>query len=678
MGAFLSAVNNGRAPPSQIIDVMSIYHPFPLRLDSLNKGAPVQYDACLQLGEFPSDKYKGNTAVVLFPLKISRNPGSKGKFMDGIASKIQTILGQQPDPINGYPDVPAHTGADWSIEDILFMQNKAGETVSRAFYAWINRTPFPVGVVVMAEPVYISQTNMDAIKRLPITPPSDVIHEIGTPILYKPGPIFDEEGNPQPCPATKAELAKKAMNSIVQPPLPPKKGGIDLDLFFQIVLGTLASVVVILGVWMGIKLAMGPGSTVMKSLGDSLGKSLAGGYEAIKKAKLPVMPAIPKIPQSVKDSVNKTRKNLGNRLGLGATGKFGPKRQPVQTDAPSGDIQMTTNPLLNRDKTRKNKPGTIGAIANLPATNIPGGPLPPHLRGRKTNVASTLRNPKPGTIGAITNLPAANIPEPAPAPAPAPAPGSVPSLENIVQDMPPGVTVNPAVARRRSARNRRRSSVNSIKNLPELTDTPPPKDTPAAISNLPTPVVNPALQNLEGIERRKQAKSSILKKLSAANQAKKALGEVRAVRELDSASGDEPAPAPAPAPAKSSRSKTLRNSLSKISAAKDAEKRLGRVRAVRELDSASGDEFVSDPNPLYNKEKPKSEATPEATKKEPVNARWTKMLENKKRESEQKKPWNPSTKINSPSRFGKGRHKRRNRRKTGHHLRNRKKTGRKI
>ena len=368
---------------------------------------------------------------------------------------------------------------------------------------------------------------------------------------------------------------------------------------------------------------MGPGSTVMKSLGDSLGKSLAGGYEAIKKAKLPVMPAIPKIPQSVKDSVNKTRKNLGNRLGLGATGKFGPKRQPVQTDAPSGDIQMTTNPLLNRDKTRKNKPGTIDSIANLPATNIPGGPLPPHLRGRKTNVAATLRNPKPGTIGAITNLPAANIPEPAPAPAPAPAPGPVPSLENIVQDMPPGVTVNPAVARRRSLRNKRTSSVNSIKNLPQLTDTPPPKDTPAAISNLPTP----ALQNLEGIERRKQAKSSILKKLSAANQAKKALGE---------------------------------------------------VRAVRELDSASGDEFVSDPNPLYNKEKPKSEATPEAPKKEPVNARWTKMLENKKRESEQKKPWNPSTKINSPSRFGKGRHKRRNRRKTGHHLRNRKKTGRKI
>ena len=691
MGAFLSSINAGRAPPSQIIDVMSIYHPFPLRLDSLNKGAPVQYDACLQLGEFPSDKYKGNSAVVLFPLKVKRNPGAKGKFMDGIASKIQTILGQQPDPINGYPDVPAHTGADWSIEDILFMQNKAGETVSRAFYAWINPLPFPVGVVVMAEPVYISQTNMDAIKRLPVTPPSDVIHEIGTPILYKPGPIFDEEGNPQPCPLTAAEKSKQAMNSIIQPPLPPKKGGIDLDLFLQIVLGTLASVVVVLGVWMGIKLAMGPGSTVMKSLGDSLGKSLAGGYEAIKKAKLPVMPAIPKIPESIKESARKTRRNIGNRLGLGATGKFGPKRQTdiplgdVFPDiTPSGDVKMTTNPLLNRDKTRKNpKQGTIGAITNLPAANIPEEKLPPHLRRRKQNVALTLRNPKQGTIGAITNLPAANIPEPAPAPAPTPPP----SVENIIDDMKPGVTVNPVVSRRRSARNKRRSSVNSIKNLPEITNAKPLENTPAAISNLPTPPVNPALQEIEDLQlsdtRRKEAKSNALRKISANSQARKSksnafkdiANRASAVNELDKL--DSPAPAPAPAPAKSSRTKTLKNSLSKISAAKQTEKSLGRVRAVRELDSVTGDEFVSDPNPLYNKEKPKSETTPEAPKKEPVNARWTKMLENKKRESEQRKPWNPSTKINSPSRFGKGR-KRRNRRKTGHHLRNRKKTGRKI
>jgi hypothetical protein len=391
MGAFLSSINAGRAPPSQIIDVMSIYHPFPLRLDSLNKGAPVQYDACLQLGEFPSDRYKGNSAVVLFPLKVKRDPDSKGKFMDDIASKIPAILGQQPDPITGYPDVPAHTGANWSIEDILFMKNKAGDTVSRAFYAWINKTPFPVGVVVMAEPVFISQANMDAIKRLPITPPSDVIHEIGTPILYKPGPIFDEEGNPQPCPATASEIAQKTMNSIIQPPVPTKEGGFDLDLFFQVVLGALGTLVVILGVWFGIKLAMGPGKTFMTSIGDSLGRSLAGGYDALKKVNLPTVPTIPKIPESVK----KTRRNIGNRLGFGSEGKFGTKRQ-TQRDTPlanvfpniksSRDLKTINNPLFNSKK------GSINDIANLPAANIP--------------------EPKPGTINSITNLPPANIPKP--------------------------------------------------------------------------------------------------------------------------------------------------------------------------------------------------------------------------------------------------------------------------
>lgn len=543
MGASLSGLQQ---PPSQIIDVMSIYHPFPLRLDSLNKGAPVQYDACLQLGEFPSARYKGNSAVVLFPLKVHRTPGPKGKFMDGIASKIPTILGQQPDPITGYPDVPAHTGADWSIEDILFMQNSAGETVSRAFYAWINKTPFPVGVVVMAEPVLISQTNMDAIKRLPVTPPSDVIHEIGTPILYKPGPIFDEEGNPKPCPATKAEMSKQAMNSIIQPPVPTKEGGFDLDLFFKFILGALATVIVILAVWAGIKLALGPGSKVMKSLGDSLGRSLAGGYEAIKKAKIPTVPSI---PESVKDSVNKTRRNLGNRLGLGSTGNFGQKRQ-APTDKsieevfpvlkPEKDIEMS-NPLFkSKDDFSK---------------------FQERNRTRRNPIR---QKPKQGTISAITNLPAANIPEPAPASAPAAA--QAPSVENIIDDMKPGVTVNPIVDRRRSPQNKRKSSLGSIKNIPQISNTKPLENTPAAISNLPTPVVNPALQEIEDLQlsdaRRKQAKSNALRKISANSQARKSqsnafkniANRARAVNELDSLES----------PVKSSRDKTPKNILSDI------------------------------------------------------------------------------------------------------------------
>jgi hypothetical protein len=642
MGAFLSSIEAGREPPSQIIDVMSIYHPFPLRLDSI-KGGPVQYDACLQLGEFPSDKYKGNSAVVLFPLKVSRNPGDKGKFIDDIASKITDILGQQPDPITGYPDIPASTGSNWSIEDILFMKDKAGQTVSRAFYAWINKTPFQVGVVVMAEPVYISENNMANIKRLPITPPSDVIHEIGTPILYKPGPVFDEEGNPQPCPETASQIAAKAMSSIKQPPLPPKKPGIDLALFFQIVLGTLATIVVILGVWLGIKFAMGPGSTIMKGLGESLGKSLAGGYDALKKVKLPVMPAMPPMPPIPKlpESAKTTRRNLGSRLGVGATGKFGPKRQAPKDPSieevfpvlkPTGDVEIT-NPLF------KSKDD----FAKFQERN------------------RTRKNSKRGSISNIANLPAVNIPAPAP------------SVEKIIDDMPAGVTVNPVVARRRSARNTRRSSVNSIKSIPQLTNVKPAENTPAAISNLPTPEVNPALSEIEDLQKSdtklKQAKSNALKKVSVANQLHNVLNPV------------------SPPPIPKQRNKTLRNSALKVISAKQAEKKLGQVQAKREIDNWMSEEPSSAavPAPVPAKEPliPKSEfetwdrsrqsAYVQKLKKDyaqrVVNGYVSRM-----KTTIGTKPWNPSTKVDSPSRLGKGGRKRRNRRKTG----NRKKTGRKI
>ena len=641
MGAFLSSIKAGREPPSQIIDVMSIYHPFPLRLDSI-KGGPVQYDACLQLGEFPSDKYKGNSAVVLFPLKVARNPGDKGKFMDDIASKITDILGQQPDPITGYPDIPASTGSNWSIEDILFMKDKSGQTVSRAFYAWINKTPFQVGVVVMAEPVYISETNMASIKRLPITPPSDVIHEIGTPILYKPGPVFDEEGNPQPCPETASQIAAKAMSSIKQPPLPPKKPGIDLALFFQIVLGTLATIVVILGVWLGIKFAMGPGSTIMKGLGESLGKSLAGGYDALKKVKLPVMPTMPTMPK-LPESAKTTRRNLGNRLGVGATGNFPQKRQAPKDPSieevfpvlkPTGDVEIT-NPLF------KSKDD----FAKFQERN------------------RTRKNSKRGSVSNITNLPAVNIPAP------------VPSVENIIDDMKPGVTVNPVVARRRSAKNTRKSSVGSIKNIPEITSAKPPENTPAAISNLPTPEVNPALAEIEDLQKSdtklKQAKSNAFKKVSVANQLHNVLNPV------------------SPPKIPSQRNKTLRNSALKVIAAKQAEKKLGQVQAKREIDNWMSDEpapaSAAVPAPVSAKEPliPKSEFETWD------RSRQSDYVQKLKKDYAQRvvngyvvrmkttigtKPWNPSTKVDSPSRLGKGGRKRRNRRKTG----NRKKTGRKI
>jgi hypothetical protein len=106
MGAFLSSINAGRAPPSQIIDVMSIYHPFPLRLDSLNKGAPVQYDACLQLGEFPSDKYKGNSEIdnTVFSTPSKKDDNSAKDLISTVSNVTSLVEGISK--INGLKELP--------------------------------------------------------------------------------------------------------------------------------------------------------------------------------------------------------------------------------------------------------------------------------------------------------------------------------------------------------------------------------------------------------------------------------------------------------------------------------------------------------------------------------------------------------------------------------------------
>jgi hypothetical protein len=617
---------------SNSINLMSLYHPFPLRIDTFCEQNR-QYDACLQIGEFTSDLVTGSKIVILVPLKVALFAGESGVFINAVANKLPNILNQQPDKVNGYPDVPAQPGADWSLDKVIKSK--------RGFYTWTNKDG--TQVIVMASPINIIISDMANIKRLPLTPPEDVIHEIGQ-VYYKASvPINCITGEETGCEPALMDILNSTQecanpDALREHELKAKK---DSETFFKVLFSILGIALLILVVWLGIRFAMGPGKTLMNNIGESLGKSLAGGYDALKKVNLPTVPTVPKLSESV----TKTRRNLGNRLGLGATGNFGKKRQ-TSTDIslgdvfpdinPSGDVKMTTNPLLNRDKTRKNKPGTIGAI---------------------------------------TNLPAANIPEPSAAPAPAP----VPSVENIIDDMPTGVTVNPVVARRRSARNTRRSSVNSIKNIPEITSAKPPENTPAAISNLPTPEVNPALAEIEDLQKSdtklKQAKSNAFKKVSVANQLHNVLNPV------------------SPPKIPSQRNKTLRNSALKVIAAKQAEKKLGQVQAKREMDTWFNDEpapaSAAVPAPVSAKEPliPKSEfetwdrsrqsAYVQKLKKDyaqrVVNGYLVRM-----KTAIGTKPWNPSTKVDSPSRLGKGGRKRRNRRKTGNQLRNRKKTGRKI
>ena len=365
------------APPSASIDVMSVYQPFPLRVDSFGEQGK-QFDACFQIGEFPSDNIKGSRIVILVPLKVSNNPGIGGTFVNAFANKIPNILGQQPDRLLGYPDVPAQTGSDWSVAKVV--------KLDRPHYTWTQKDG--TRVVVMAEPILIAQGDMDNIKRLPVTPPEDVIHEIGSNIKYKAAPPVDANGKPLPCPPPRGALPNVV---VTQPPVVKNKPAVDGTLFVEILLGLIGTIAIVIGVWVGIKLAAGPVGDMFRKLGDSLGKQLAGAYKSVKDAKIPVAPTrtpeeVATIPEpkdfavtnpgykSKADFINahKTRRNPPGGLTIRTPTQIA--NAPPTLPEPTGEFVMT-NPgykskadfAAMQRKTRRNPIKPASKIADAPA-----------------------------------------------------------------------------------------------------------------------------------------------------------------------------------------------------------------------------------------------------------------------------------------------------------------------
>jgi len=329
-------------PPSASIDVMSVYQPFPLRVDSFGEQGK-QFDACFQIGEFPSEHIKGSRIVILVPLKVSNNPGIGGTFVNAFANKIPNILGQQPDKLLGYPDVPAQTGSDWSVAKVV--------KLDRPHYTWTQKDG--TRVIVMAEPILIAQGDMDNIKRLPVTPPEDVIHEIGSNIKYKAAPPVDANGKPLPCPPPRGALPNVV---VTQPPVPKNKPAVDGTLFVEILLGLIGTIAIIIGVWIGIKLAAGPVGDMFRKLGDSIGKQLAGAYKSVKDAKIPAAPTETRTPEQI--------------ANISPTTIPEPKDFTVTNPG-----YKTKADFINAHKTRRNPPGlqsrTPAQIANISPTNIP-------------------------------------------------------------------------------------------------------------------------------------------------------------------------------------------------------------------------------------------------------------------------------------------------------------------
>jgi len=367
------------------IPILSVFHPFPLRLDTPGSGTKIQYDACFQIGEFPSEdpssKVRGTRIVILVPLKADPSPSDGAIFINAISRHIPTILAAQQDPINGYPDTPAATGADWNIAQIV--------KTDRSYYTWVtgNRTR----VIVMAEPILVSEGDIANILRLPVTPPEDVIHEIGD-VRYKPAPPIDSQGNPVPCKSSisvpqlipgPSAVAMTNMNK-------PAVSGTD---WLAVILGILGSLAVLIGVWFGLKAAMGPGGDFLKTIGDMLGKSLAGGYGALKKARsgtAGVLGIGPGGPLPARRTTLRSPTQVAQAPApTGTPAAIGNNISPVNIPEPSGDFTMT-NPkysskqdFINRRKTQRNPglkirtpiqvtqtpatPGTPAEIANIPA-----------------------------------------------------------------------------------------------------------------------------------------------------------------------------------------------------------------------------------------------------------------------------------------------------------------------
>jgi hypothetical protein len=367
------------------IPILSVFHPFPLRLDTPGSGTKIQYDACFQIGEFPSEdpssKVRGTRIVILVPLKADPSPSDGAIFINAISRHIPTILAAQQDPINGYPDTPAATGADWNIAQIV--------KTDRSYYTWVAGQN--TRVIVMAEPILVSEGDIANILRLPVTPPEDVIHEIGD-VRYKPAPPIDSQGNPVPCKSSisvpqlipgPSAVAMTNMNK-------PAVSGTD---WLAVILGILGSLAVLIGVWFGLKAAMGPGGDFLKTIGDMLGKSLAGGYGALKKARsgtAGVLGIGPGGPLPARRTTLRSPTQVAQAPApTGTPAAIGNNISPVNIPEPSGDFTMT-NPkysskqdFINRRKTQRNPglkirtpiqvtqtpatPGTPAEIANIPA-----------------------------------------------------------------------------------------------------------------------------------------------------------------------------------------------------------------------------------------------------------------------------------------------------------------------
>ena len=331
------------------INRMSIYYPFPLRIDGQ------QYDACFQIGEFAGEGINGTGVVVLVPLVSGTNATGPGSdFIDKFA-------GLMPGVTAG--DV---TVSSLNIRDIV--------DANGPFYVSGGGNSL---VVIMAEPVTISVADMTSIQMSgPMTAPETAISSsVLANLVYKSVP-----------PPAKPPVR------VVQPPVDLTVGETHHDKIVEVLKGVGYAVVTFFVVWLAIKFAKSDaGASVMNSIGGGLSWMYRGLTGASARAAQGVRSGVGAAGQGIQSGVSAVGNAAssaaqGIRSGIGAIG-VGPK--PLRPALPTSADQIAKraqkekdlaegvarrNKVLAQNKTRRN--GTFSVENPLLAKKPTPAPAP--------------------------------------------------------------------------------------------------------------------------------------------------------------------------------------------------------------------------------------------------------------------------------------------------------------
>lgn len=267
------------------ITKMTLYHPCPLRVEN------VQYDAVLSLND-PSDA--DTQSILLIPIVSSSQSTPSAKLLDRIGSHIERILAKDP-TTSKYESVNVPTGADWALSTLLPTK---GNRVKGAFFQWISGRgyepyteqlgyytfiqrwkprPPRQNYILMEQPINVSPTILATILAFPRTDPLKAIPPVSPIVTYVP------------CEDKRAQTLTSPVRESFAPECDPfgpngyKDNSAEKSkLLVKIFAGILATVAIVVAVFLALTLAGSDASIYIKQFGETAGGWIYSQIQSVK------------------------------------------------------------------------------------------------------------------------------------------------------------------------------------------------------------------------------------------------------------------------------------------------------------------------------------------------------------------------------------------------------------